>query len=176
MASHDMWISHAFFRSNGSLNDINVLNMSLLLDDMYNGTALDSSFQVVGTLYRNGYYLVDGFYPKHACFVKSLSCLNDCKRLKFKRAQGKAGKDVERAFGALKKHWHILKYLAPYMEEKKMSEVMYTCIILHILYDSQRRMKCNMDLMEHIWNVDHIDLNAESVYDLEGRFFDEDVL
>ncbi|CAH1413440.1 unnamed protein product [Lactuca virosa] len=133
VASHDMWIWHAFFRSASSLNDINVLNMSLLLDDMYNGTVPDSSFQVVGTSYRNGYYLVDGFYSERACFVKSLSFPNDCKRLKFKRAQEKARKDVERAFGALKKHWHILKYLAPYMEEeKKMSEVMYTCIILHI--------------------------------------------
>ncbi|CAH1446713.1 unnamed protein product [Lactuca virosa] len=105
--------------------------MSPLLDDMYNGTAPDSSFQVVGTSYRNGDYLVDGIYSERACFMKSLSCSNDCKRLKFKRAQEKVRKDVKRVFGALKKRWHILKYLAPYMEEKKMSEVMYTCIILH---------------------------------------------
>ncbi|XP_023764856.1 uncharacterized protein LOC111913367 [Lactuca sativa] len=105
--------------------------MSLLLDDIYNGTAPDSSFQVARTSYRNEFYLVDGIYSERACFVKSLSCPNDRKRLKFKRAQERARKDVEQAFGALKKRWHILKYLAPYMEEKKMSEVMYTCNILH---------------------------------------------
>ncbi|CAH1425965.1 unnamed protein product [Lactuca virosa] len=72
VASRDMWILHAFFGSTGSLNDINVINMSPLLDDIYNGTAPDSSFQVVGTSYRNGYYLVDGIYPERDCFVKSL--------------------------------------------------------------------------------------------------------
>ncbi|CAH1418492.1 unnamed protein product [Lactuca virosa] len=130
VASQDMWIWHAFFGSVGSLNGINVLNMYSLLDDMYNGTAPDSYFQVDGTSYRNGYYLVDGIYPERACFVKSLSCPNDRKRLKFKRAQERTRKDVERAFGALKKHWHILKYPALYMEEKKMSEVCF-CEYVH---------------------------------------------
>ncbi|XP_023738285.1 uncharacterized protein LOC111886281 [Lactuca sativa] len=105
--------------------------MSPLLVDMYSETAPDYSFQVAGTSYRNEYYLVDEIYLERACFVKSLSCPNDRKRLKFKRAQERARKDVERAFGALKKRCYILKYLAPYMEEKKMSDVMYTCIILH---------------------------------------------
>ncbi|CAH1448904.1 unnamed protein product [Lactuca virosa] len=98
-----MWIWHAFFGLVGSLNDINVLNMSPLLDDMYNGTAPDSSFQVAEISYRNEYYLVDEIYPELACFVKSMSCPNYHKRLKFKRAQERARKDVERAFRALKK-------------------------------------------------------------------------
>ncbi|CAH1444558.1 unnamed protein product [Lactuca virosa] len=162
--------------------------MSPLLDDMYNGTTPDSSFQVAGTSYRNG--------------------------LKFKRAQERARKDVERAFGALKKRWHILKYLAPYMEEKKMSEVMYTCIILHnmiledegnviceyneneivpptqsfkvggaeymsrraLVHDVETHHVLRRDMKEHIWNINHIDLNIELVDDLEGQFSDEDVL
>ena len=77
--------------------------MSPLLDDMYNKTAPDSSFQVAGTLYRNGYYHVDGMYQERACFVKSLSFPIYRKRLMFKRAQENARKDVERAFEALKK-------------------------------------------------------------------------
>ncbi|KAL7592102.1 hypothetical protein Lser_V15G32850 [Lactuca serriola] len=188
--------------------------MSPLLDDMYNGTSPESSFQVAETSYRNGYYLVDVIYPECACFVKSLSCPNDCKRLKFKRAQERVRKDVERAFRALKKRWHILKYPAPYMEEKKMRDVMYTCIILHnmtlenegnaiceydgneivpptqafvvgsteymlrraIVHDVESHHVFRRDLMEHIWNVDHIDLNVEPFDDLVGQFFDEDVL
>ncbi|CAH1453382.1 unnamed protein product [Lactuca virosa] len=90
-----MWIWHAFFGSVGSLNVINVLNMSPLLDDMYNGTAPNFSFQVAGTSYRNRYYLVDRIYPELACFVKSLSCPNDRKRLKFKSAQERTRKEVE---------------------------------------------------------------------------------
>ncbi|XP_023736243.1 uncharacterized protein LOC111884153 [Lactuca sativa] len=187
--------------------------MSPLLDDMYNRTASDSSFQVAGTSYRNECYLVDGIYPKRACFVKSLSCPNDRKRLKFKRAKERARKDIERAFGAFEKHCHILKYLTPYME-KKMSEVMYTCIILHniiledegnaiyeyneneivppthafevgsaeymsrraLVHDVKTHHVLRRDLTGHIWNVDHIDLNMESINDLEGQFSDEDVL
>ncbi|KAL7609950.1 uncharacterized protein LOC111884619 [Lactuca sativa] len=95
LVSYEMWIWHAFFGSASSLNDINDLNISPLLDDMYNGTAPDSSFQVAGTLYRNGYYLVDGMYLECACFVKSLSFPNDRNRLKFKRAQERARNDVE---------------------------------------------------------------------------------
>ncbi|CAI9291112.1 unnamed protein product [Lactuca saligna] len=103
--------------------------MSSLSDNVYNRTALDSSFQACGISYRHRYYLMDWIDPEHACFMKSLSCPNDRKGLKFKRDQEKARKDVQRAFGALKKRWHILKYLAPYVN--KMSEVMYTCIILN---------------------------------------------
>ncbi|CAH1452579.1 unnamed protein product [Lactuca virosa] len=186
--------------------------MSLLFDDMYNRIAPDSSFQVAGTSYMNEYYRVDGIYPDHTCFVKSLLCPNDRKRLKFKRAQEKARKDVERAFGALKKRWYILKYPAPYLEEKKISMVMYTCIILHnMILENERNILCEYneneivpptqvfeigsveylarreiihdvethhvlrrDLMEHIWNVGHIDLNLEPIDDLEGQFSDED--
>ncbi|CAH1436675.1 unnamed protein product [Lactuca virosa] len=188
--------------------------MSPLLDDMYNGTTPDFSFQVAGISYRNEYYLVDGIYLEHACFVKSLSCPNDRKRLKFKIAQERARKDVERAFGALKKRWHILKYPPSYMEEKKMSEVMYTYIILHnmiledernpiceyneneivpptqafevgsakymsrraLVHDVEKHHVLRRDLTEHIWNVNHIDLNTKPVDDLEGQFSDEDIV
>ncbi|CAH1428887.1 unnamed protein product [Lactuca virosa] len=98
---------------------------------MYNVTTPDSSFDVCGMSYRYRYYLVDMIYPERSCFVNSLSCPNDRKRLKFKIAQEKAIKDVEVAFDALKKLWHILKYPVIFFNEKKMSGVMYTCIILH---------------------------------------------
>ncbi|XP_023737454.1 uncharacterized protein LOC111885431 [Lactuca sativa] len=96
---------------------------------MYNETTPNSLFDVHGISYRYRYYLVNEIYPECSCFVKSLSCPNDRKMLKF-QAQEKERKAVERAFDALKKCWHILKYPEIFVDEEKMDEVMYICIIL----------------------------------------------
>ncbi|GJW99623.1 ALP1-like protein [Tanacetum coccineum] len=42
-----------------------------------------------------------------------------------------AKKDVERAFGVLKQKWKLIKYPARVMSQSRLSDVMYTCIILH---------------------------------------------
>ena len=39
IASHDVWIWHAFFGCPGTLNDINVLDRSPVLDDVEQGKA-----------------------------------------------------------------------------------------------------------------------------------------
>ncbi|KAL7583582.1 uncharacterized protein LOC111921334 [Lactuca sativa] len=67
-----------------------------------------------------GYYFRRQFYMHKALFFRIVNIVTT-----------KVRKDVERAFGALKKRWHILKNPSPFLEEKKMSEVMYTCIVLH---------------------------------------------
>ncbi|XP_023763646.1 uncharacterized protein LOC111912143 [Lactuca sativa] len=178
--------------------------MSLSFNDMYNETATDSSFNVRGTSYRYGYYLLEELYLEHACFVKSWYCPNDRKKLKFKKAQEKQWKDVKRVFSALTNvdiHFNTLYFLL-----KKMSEVMYTCIILHnmiledeenaiceynenktvppiqtfevgneeylasraIIYDFETHHVLRRNLTEHIWIVNHIDLNVEPVDDLNS--------
>ncbi|KAL7618642.1 uncharacterized protein LOC111894869 [Lactuca sativa] len=180
--------------------------MSHLFDDMYNRTAPYSSFDVCGTPYRYGYYPLDEIYHNHSCFVKLVSCPNDRKWLKFKRAQEKTRKDVERAFGAFKICWHILKHPTVFVDDKKISEVMYICIILHniiledegnaiceyneneivpltqafevgsndylvrraIIHDVETHHVLHRDFKEHIWTVDHIDLNVEPIDDLDG--------
>nr|GEU69816.1 protein ALP1-like [Tanacetum cinerariifolium] len=50
-----------------------------------------------------------------------------------------ARKDVERAFGVLKKKWKLIKHLARGMSRRRPSDVMYTCIILHdmIIHDNE---------------------------------------
>ncbi|CAH1433180.1 unnamed protein product [Lactuca virosa] len=137
--------------------------MSPLLDDMYNETAPASSFQVAGTSYRNEYYLVDEIYPERACFVKSLSCPNDCKRLKFMRAQEKARKDVERTFGALKKHEEnaICEYneneIIPPTQAFEVGSAKYMSRRA-IVHDVETHHVLRRDLTEHIWNGNHINL------------------
>ncbi|XP_023748458.1 uncharacterized protein LOC111896710 [Lactuca sativa] len=109
-----------FFGSPGSINDINVLNRSPIFNNIYDRSAPNSSFQVRGTPYKYGYYLVDGIYPEYDVFVKSFTTPHASRRKKFKIAQERARKDVERAFGALKKRWFILKKPAAYLGKEKL--------------------------------------------------------
>ncbi|KAL7608403.1 hypothetical protein Lser_V15G11742 [Lactuca serriola] len=68
-----MWIWHVIFGSPGLINDINILNRSQIFNNIYDGSAPNSSFQVRGTPYKYGYYLVDGIYPEYDVFVKSFT-------------------------------------------------------------------------------------------------------
>jgi hypothetical protein len=83
VASHDLWIWHAFFGFLGSLNDINVLRRSPLFDSLTSGTAP----QVNGNKYTMGYYLADGIYPAWATFVKAFQNPQGNKKLHFTKAQ-----------------------------------------------------------------------------------------
>ncbi|GKC37268.1 ALP1-like protein [Tanacetum coccineum] len=78
VVSQDLWIWHAFF---------------------------EIPFVANGVTYRSGYYLVDGIYPELAPLVKTIPepSDDDHKRILYKQKQESARKDVERAFGVLKK-------------------------------------------------------------------------
>nr|GEW86991.1 hypothetical protein [Tanacetum cinerariifolium] len=67
-------------------------------------------FVVNSVTYRSGYYLVDGIYPKLATLVKTIPkpADDDHKQILYKKKQESTRKDVERAFGVLKKKWAIL--------------------------------------------------------------------
>ncbi|GJT68798.1 transposase, MuDR, MULE transposase domain protein [Tanacetum coccineum] len=105
VASQDFWIWHAFFGVVGSKNDINVLYQSLLFHDLKTGRAPEIPFVANGVSYPSGYYLVDGIYPELAPLVKMIAEQADDnhKRILYKQKQESARKDVERAFGVLKK-------------------------------------------------------------------------
>lgn len=92
MVSYHLWILDAFVAPLGANNDINFLDKSPILNNIYLGKSYDVSFQANGTWYKHGYYLTDRIYLELAVFVKSLTCLNDNKRL------------TENAFGVLNTH------------------------------------------------------------------------
>lgn len=133
VASQDLWIWHAFFGVAGSNNDINVLDQSPLFNQVENGIAPGQSFIVNDASYKYGYYLVDGIYPKWAVLVNSFKVRDETneKRNHFKAAQESARKDIERAFGVLKKKWHIIKNPARAWKLKRIRNALYACIILH---------------------------------------------
>ncbi|GJY24124.1 gypsy type transposase [Tanacetum coccineum] len=64
---------------------------------------------------------------------------DDHKRLQYKAMHEGARKDVEHAFGALKKEWAILATPARGYIKEKLANIMYICIILHNLILKDRK-------------------------------------
>ncbi|XP_057808831.1 uncharacterized protein LOC131023302 [Salvia miltiorrhiza] len=131
VASQDLWIWHAFFGTPGSNNDINVLNNSTLFNDRLQGIGVPVTYQVNNAYYTSGYYLTDGIYPNWPVFVKSPTHHTDPKGKRFKVMQEAARKDIERAFGVLQACWAIVKGPSRIWSKEAMSDIMFTCIILH---------------------------------------------
>nr|GEV66311.1 hypothetical protein [Tanacetum cinerariifolium] len=105
VASQDLWIWHAFFGVSGSNNDINVSHQSPLFNYLKTERPPDISFAANGVTYRWGCYLVDEIYSELAPLAKTIlkPSDDDYKRIRYKKMQESARKDVKRAFGVLKK-------------------------------------------------------------------------
>ncbi|GJV51223.1 ALP1-like protein [Tanacetum coccineum] len=140
IASNDLWIWHAFFGVARMNNDLNVLRQSPIFNDLKSGRAPDVPFVANNVPYKRGYYLTDGIYPQWSVLIKSIKNpgTNDHKRILYKTKHEAARKDVERAFGVLKQKWKIIKYPTRGMTRSGLSDIMYTCLILHnmIIHDS----------------------------------------
>ncbi|XP_062230284.1 uncharacterized protein LOC133927990 [Phragmites australis] len=130
VASHDLWIWHAFFDMSGSLNDINVLHQSHLLDDLAVGEAPKVNYTINGHEYTMGYYLADGIYPEWATFGKPIPSPVGRKRQHFVVQQAVARKDVERAFGVLQSRFPIVRGATRLWDEETLSAIMTACIIM----------------------------------------------
>ncbi|GJV75141.1 ALP1-like protein [Tanacetum coccineum] len=102
--------------------------------------APDVPFVANNMPYKRGYYLSDGIYLQWSVLIKSIKNqgIDDHKRILYKTKHEAARKDVERDFGVLKKKWKLIKHLARGMSRRRLSDVMYTCIILHnmIIHDN----------------------------------------
>ncbi|GJY63664.1 ALP1-like protein [Tanacetum coccineum] len=133
IASNDLRIWLAFFGVSGMNNDVNVVRQSPIFNDLKSGRALDVSFVANNVPYKKGYYLTDGIYPQWSVLIKTIKNpgMDDHKRILYKRKHEAARKDVERAFGVLKKTWKLIKYPARRTSRRRLLDVMYTCIILH---------------------------------------------
>ncbi|XP_021980516.1 uncharacterized protein LOC110876659 [Helianthus annuus] len=101
VASQDLWIWSAYFGVAGSCNDINVFELSPLVENYIYGRAARASFYANGNYYPHGYYLYDGIYHRYSIVVKTFRDPYDEKRAYFKKVQESSRKDIERYFGVL---------------------------------------------------------------------------
>jgi len=87
IATHDLWISHAFFGLPGALNDIQVVQRSPVFDGIATNTTPAVNFIVNGHHYDKGYYLADGMYPSWATLVQGVPAPLDDKQKFFTKKQ-----------------------------------------------------------------------------------------
>ncbi|XP_057432526.1 uncharacterized protein LOC130725300 [Lotus japonicus] len=131
VASHDLWIWHAFFGCPGTLNDINVLDRSPVFDDVEHGKAPNVNYFVNQRPYNMTYYLADGIYPSYPTFVKSIRLPQSEPDKLFAQVQEGCRKDIERAFGVLQARFKIIREPARLWDIADLGIIMRSCIILH---------------------------------------------
>jgi hypothetical protein len=146
VASHDLWIWHAYFGLPGSCNDINVLHRSPIFSSYVRGESPPVEFTVNGHTYDMGYYLADGIYPQWPVFVKSVRHPMERKTERFAAVQEGARKDIERAFGVLQSRCAIIRGPAYGWDRERLSDIMTTCIIMHnMIVEDERSEAINVN-------------------------------
>ncbi len=72
----NLWFWHASFGYAGSLNDLNILNLSPFLELLVDGTFTElekncrkAPYKINGNVFHRFFVLVDGIYPPYSRFV-----------------------------------------------------------------------------------------------------------
>ncbi|KAE9330746.1 hypothetical protein PF008_g15661 [Phytophthora fragariae] len=139
VADYNLRIWDCNFGSPGSLNDINILSQSPLLNDMLQGISPQVEFTISGNKHYVPYLLADGIYPEWPVFAKPLECPHGKKQKLYTRLQEAlytrlpeaCRKDVERCFGVLQARFRILDTPCRLWSANAMSTAMHGCVILH---------------------------------------------
>ena len=142
---HHLWFWHTAYGYAGTLNDINILNMSPLMDRILDGTFQElekavTPFKIGDEDFHSLYMLVDGIYPKYNRFVKAVLEPRNHER-KFTKWQEAARKDIERAFGVLQCRWQCVARPIYLMELKHIRNMVTSALILHNMGVSDRVME-----------------------------------
>jgi hypothetical protein len=107
--------------------------------DLIRGETPTVNFTVNGNEYGMGYYLADGIYPSWPVFMKGVPVPQLEKHRFFSERQATLRKDVECAFGLLKKRFNILAIPGRSYSQRTLGLIMRACIILHnMIIDDER--------------------------------------
>ncbi|GJZ14085.1 ALP1-like protein [Tanacetum coccineum] len=99
---------------------------------------------------------------------------NDHKRILYKIKHEAARKDVDRA-GVLKQKWKIIKYPARGMTRSLLSDIMYTCLILHnmIIHDNGNAISPEFFPKEQHRDDDPLDASIKAMKEEYDAKFEE---
>ena len=151
LCDYNMWFWHASFGYAGSLNDLNILNLSPFLESLIDGSfsKLEKDcrrlpYEVKGEMFDKLFVLVDGIYPPYSRFVKGIQMPLTNEEQRYTAWQEAKRKDIERAFGVLQSQFQVMS--RPYMgfSLQKFSTIVSTCLIMHNMCVSDRVMDGNV--------------------------------
>jgi hypothetical protein len=147
VADHYLYIWHASYGYSGSLNDLNILNKSPLLEGMVDGTFRGVEEQsnvvpfVIGEeVFDKLFVLVDGIYPRYSRFVRGLTQPITPSQTKFTAWQESARKDIERAFGVLQCKFKAISTPIHLIGLPEITCMVDCCLVLHNMAVSDRVM------------------------------------
>ena len=145
---YHLWFWHASYGYAGTLNDINIINLSPLTEAFISGemAKLETEvvpFQIGSEEFNQLYLLVDGIYPSFSRFVKGYKEPIG----EFEKAlttwQESARKDIERAFGVLQLKFQCVARPIKLRALKRIEALVTTALILHNMCVSDRVMEGN---------------------------------
>ena len=145
MSDHHLFFWHVAYGYAGTLNDINILNLSPLLESFRDGSfeELESElvpFAIGENAFRYLYILVDGIYPRWSRFVRGIKEPITKEEKIFTSFQESARKDIERAFGVLQAKFQVLARPITLMDTELIGVMVSCCLILHNMCVSDRVM------------------------------------
>ena len=151
LCDYNLWFWHASFGYAGSLNDLNILNLSPFLESLVDGTFSElerscgkAPYEISGSIFHRFFALVDGIYPPYSRFVKGIQMPLTDEEKRYTAWQEAARKDIERAFGVLQSRFQVMA--RPFLGHclKKVSTVVSACLIMHNMCVSDRIMEGNV--------------------------------
>jgi Plant transposon protein len=147
IADYNLWFWHTSYGYAGAMNDLNILNLSPLLESITNGTfaKLEGEagmvpFLIDGQQFTRMYFLVDGIYPKYSRFVRGFKEAITEEETRYTGWQEGARKDIERAFGVLQCKWKAIAFPMQGINLHGIGDMVTTCLILHNMGVSDRVM------------------------------------
>ena len=145
IADHHLWFWHASYGYAGTLNDINILNLSPFLESLLDGEfeKLESTsvpFAIGQEVFNQLFILVDGIYPRYSRFVKGMKEPVTEDEKTFTEWQEAARKDIERAFGVLQGKFQALATPIVLLDLKIIADLCSSSLILHNMCVSDRIM------------------------------------
>ena len=147
IADHNLYFHHASFGYAGSLNDINILNLSPFLERLTDGSFAAAEresgvipYDIAGYQFEQFHILVDGIYPPYSRFVSTIANPIYWYEKRYAKWQEATRKDIERAFGVLQ---GMFQYTARPLKELdllKIGKRVNSCLILHNMCVADRIM------------------------------------
>lgn len=147
ICDYNLFFWHLSYGYSGAMNDLNILNISPLLEKWtegsFTGVEKDARvvpFQIGGETFDRTYVLVDGIYPKYSRFVRGHPQPVTDEETRFTKWQESARKDIERAFGVLQCKWKVLSFPLHTKNMDFLSSLVECCLVLHNMAVSDRVM------------------------------------